>query len=62
MPPKKTARTDGRFQEKLKIEGQPKLKYFYGKTQKEAKDKKKALDIPKPVEELSVKQRSSTRY
>ena len=59
MPPKKAPRADGRFQEKLKLPD-GKYKYFYGKTQREAREKKTAfireMDRPKPAEELTVRE------
>lgn len=58
MATKKTARADGRFQEKLRVDG--KYKYFYGQTQREARAKKEAfirsMDTPKPREEMTVRE------
>lgn len=56
MPPKKVKRADNRYQTTLTIgrtpEGKPIKKYFYGETQKEANEKKKAyLDGAKKLNE-----------
>lgn len=58
MPTKIALRADGRFQERLRVDG--KYKYFYGQTQREARAKMEAfirnMDKPKPREEMTVRE------